>query len=38
MNGLYKDIKNSIDFEAWFENVLATELIINNDCLIPLKA
>ncbi|EAS07421.1 hypothetical protein TTHERM_00571570 (macronuclear) [Tetrahymena thermophila SB210] len=37
MNGLYKDIKNTIEFEDWYVSVLSTELIIDDDNLIPLK-
>lgn len=38
MNGLYKDIKEVVEFDLWYQNVLATELIIDNDNLIPVKA
>lgn len=37
MNGLYKEIKNIFEFEDWYVSILSTELIIDDDTLIPLK-
>lgn len=37
MNGMFKEIKNAIEFEDWFHSVLSTELIIDDNVLVPLK-
>lgn len=30
MSGLYKDVKNIVEFEVWYENILSKELALDN--------